>query len=418
MNNLEQSGRKIVATLFISQSLSSAALILMFTIGSIVAVELANGNNQWTGIPSTISLVGAALIANPIGRLMDRAGRRVGLSVGYILGIVGALTAGWAIIQQSLPIFLVGILFTGFAWGTGELGRYAAAEASPLDQRGRAISLIVWSSTVGSIAGPSLLAGSNSLGSRVGLPDLTGPWFAAGIILTLGLVTMHFFLRPDPKEIARQYETNGPGQSEHGGEGRTFLDILQDSRTKLAIGAMTCGQLAMTVVMTVTAVYMRGLQHELGAISLVIMAHTMGMFGLSFVTGWLVDKFGRTRNILVGGLILVVSCIIAPLSTEVIWLAVALFLLGLGWNFCFVAGSALLDDVLRSSEKGRVQGSVDALVKTASGVGSLSSGLVFAAAGFALTSWITVLFAAIPIALVLLLNVADRSVSLSEAAPG
>jgi MFS family permease len=153
--------------------------------------------------------------------------------------------------------------------------------------------------------------------------------------------------------------------------------------------------------MTITPVHMSEHAHALGAISLVIMAHTLGMFGLSFVTGWLVDRLGRNPIILIGGVMSAAACAIAPISTSTAWLALALFLLGLGWNFSFVGGSALLDDLLRPSEKGRVQGLVDAVVKIASGAGSLGSGVLFAWSSFAATSLLTVVVAVMPVLLVL-----------------
>ena len=136
MNNLEKAGRKITAALLVSQSLFSASVIMIFTISSIIAVQLARNNNQWTGVPSTLILVGAALVAYPIGRLMDRAGRRIGLSVGHLFGILGVLIAGVAVINESLWVFLGGVLLVGLAKGVIDLGRYAAAEANAASKLG------------------------------------------------------------------------------------------------------------------------------------------------------------------------------------------------------------------------------------------------------------------------------------------
>jgi MFS family permease len=408
MNNLEKAGRRIAFVLLISQSLFSASLTIAFTVSSIVVVQLADNSSQWAGVPSTLVLVGAALVVYPIGRLVDRVGRRVGLSLGYVFGISGALTTGWAIVEQSLPIFSLGVLVVGLAKGVIDMGRYAAAEASPAHRRARAISLVVLGGTVGSIAGPSLIDLTTNLANRVGLPALSGPWFAAGILLTLALMVINFFLRPDPQVIATQLAASGPNQPLHDERGRTFQEILKYPSARLAIGAMVFGNSVMVLVMTVTAVHMYGHQHEIASISWVIMAHTLGMFGLSFVTGWLADKLGRARMIVAGGLILTLACLIVPLSTGVAWLALALFLLGLGWNFCFVAGSALLDDILRPHEKGRVQGLTEIMIYIASAVASMSSGLIFSAIGFALMSWGSILIAITPVLLVALSKAADQ----------
>lgn len=417
MTNLERAGRKITLTLLISQSLFSAATILIFPIGAIVAVRLGNDNSQWTGVPSTLSLFAAALFAFPAGWLMDRAGRRVGLSVGYAVGALGALVAGWGVIQSSLLFFLAGIALFGLSRGATELGRYAAAEANPPTQAGRAISLVVFGGTVGSIVGPLLAVLSEKLEGLTDLPELSGAWLIAAVLLSVGLLVTQAFLRPDPKTIARQLARNeDDAPKPDAGPGRRFWEVWQDARTPLAIGAMVTGQLAMVVVMTVTPIHMTLEQRPVSAISIVIMAHTLGMFGLSPVTGWLADRFGRRSIIMTGGLILIAACVLAPFATDMIGLSVALFLLGLGWNFTFVGGSALLDDVLLPNEKGRIQGIADALVKVSSGAGSLSSGFIFAATSFATTSWLTILVAVVPVALVLLLNTSRRGLPLGEAA--
>jgi MFS family permease len=335
------------------------------------------------------------------------------LSIGYLIGIISTLTAGLAVINQSLWLFLAGVFGFGLTRGVLDLGRYAAAEASPATKRARAISWVVLGGTAGSIVGPSLIKSTGSLAEQAGLPGLSGPWFMATLFFGLSLVIIHLFLRPDPQEIGRQLALlePEPGYPEGSG-GRAYRRIIQDPWVKLATGTLIFGQVTMVVVMVVTPVHMHGHHHDLSAISLVIMAHALGMFGLSFVTGWLVDKLGRPRMILLGGLTLSLACFMAPFSSGATWLAVALFLLGLGWNFCFVAGSTLLSDLLRAEERGRVQGLTDTLINIVSGVGNLGSGFIFAAFGFTTMSWLTILLGMTPIVLVLLSRNARRRFAL------
>ena len=348
---------------------------------------------------------------------MDRFGRRPGLSLGYLFGIAGALVAGWAVINRSLLPFLLGTLFFGLTRGTSDLGRYAAADANPARLRARAISLVVLGGTFGSIAGPIIIDWVSNLASRIGLPVLSGPLFAATVLLSFALLTINLFLRPDPQTIGKQWADLEPALSVDQEKGRSYREIFVNPNTKLATGALIFGQLAMATVMTITPLHMHGHHHTLAAISWVIMAHTLGMYGLSFLTGWMVDKLGQTRIILLGGFILVTACLLAPLWDNGITLALALFLLGLGWNFCFVAGSALLATVTKPNEKGRIQGLTDTLVNIAAGIGSMGSGLVFAAFGFWTMSWLSILIAVQPLVLVIFLHFFRGKATLEESAP-
>src|SRR5215211_1373979 len=159
---------------------------------------------------------------------------------------------------------------------------------------------------------------------------------------------------------------------------------------------MALGQVVMTAVMVITSLHMRGHNHNLHDISSVISAHTFGMYAFSVLSGRLSDKWGRGRVILVGSFTLLLACITAPLSPNVLPLAVSLFLLGLGWNFCFVGGSALLADQLSPAERSRTQGMNDLLVGLASAIGSLGSGIIFAASNYTIIALVAGVLAMIP----------------------
>lgn len=421
MDNFEKSGRKITLALLVSQSLFSASMIMAFTVGSIIILQMTDNDSRWTGVPTTLNLVGAAMMAYPMGWLMGRIGRRRGLSIGYVFGISGAALAGLAVVQGLLWLFLAGIVLMGFTRGIVEQGRYAAAEANLAHRRARAISLVVLGGTVGSIGGPVLIEQTSNLAQNLGLPHLSGPWFAAGFFFLVSLAIINMFLRPDPQQIARQLEARFQSEPAAGPSrgGRAPLgELIRNPNVKLAMGTMIVGQLVMVFVMAITPVHMHLAHHEISAISVVIMAHTLGMFGLSFVTGWLVDRFGSARMIVAGALILISACLVAPLSTAVPWLALGLFLLGLGWNLCYVAGSSLLAGSLRPREQTQIQGVNDTLISFTSAMGSLSSGLVFAAVGFTLMNWFALLLALIPIALVILLRTASRELLFPQEGKG
>lgn len=364
-------------TLFLAQSFFSAAMIASFTLLPILAADLS-GRDGAVGLPSTVNLLGRALAGYPIGWLMDRVGRRHGLSLGIALGAAGMALAAWAILFHSFLWFLIGVGFFGMGRAASELSRYVAAELQPPDRRAKAIGWIVSAGTVGAVSGPLLVEPSGILVESAGLPSQTGPFLLGLVLLSVALLLVWTLLRPDPKTLAVTEETEAGAASV---SGPPLLQLFANAPVLMSLSAMTIGQLVMTFVMVITPLHMDHLHHTTRDISLVIMAHTLGMFGLSWLTGGLIDRYGRVTMIFSGGALLVTAALLAPISSGVLSLAIALFLLGLGWNFCFVAGSSLLATSVAAHEKGRVQGASDVVVALSSGLGSLSSGLVFAAGG-------------------------------------
>lgn len=416
MTTLRYSEKKIVGALLVSRSLLETSMILVFTIASITAIDLAGGNKQWTGVPSTVGIIASAAVAYPVGRLMDRAGRRIGLILGHLVGLVGGVAAAWAVVEGSLLLFLGAIFVMGAGRGAVELGRYAAADASPPSRRARAISLVVLGGTVGSILGPILLKQSEQLAPLFSLPVAAAPWALSAVLAAVGALLLAALLHPDPRDIGRHFSSLEPEKPAALTIGRSVRTIFRDPQAQLAAGAMIFSQLSMVIVMTITPQHMDDHQHAREAIVWVITGHTLGMFAFSLVSGWLADRVGAARVIFIGGVLSTLACLTAPFSSTVLWLGITLFLLGLGWNFSFVAGSALLAQALRPSEKASVQGLVEGVVKVASGAGSLSSGLAFSALSFATTSWLTVLAAIVPALLVVLLASRQAQQPLPETA--
>ncbi len=178
---------------------------------------------------------------------------------------------------------------------------------------------------------------------------------------------------------------------------RGALEILRQPAASVALTAMMLGQLVMVLVMVITSLHMKDHQHALGDISIVISAHTFGMYAFSVFSGQLADRWGRGPVIMTGAGTLVLACLAATLSPDVLPLGVALFFLGLGWNFCYVGGSTLLADQLSPLERARTQGLNDLLVGLASATGSLSSGLIFARLGYSAMAYVSAIVAIVPL---------------------
>jgi MFS family permease len=405
---------RLTNTLFVTQSLSSASQIAIFTLMTIMAFELS-GNKSLSGLPSTTLTLVQALAAFPIGFLMGRFGRCFGLTLSYSISSIGALLGILAIMQGWFWMLLISAAFIGAGRAGSDQSRFAAGDMFPVQERGQMIGRIVFAGTVGAIFGPLLVTPSSNLSGIMQLLTQTGPWLmGTGFYLIAAIITF-FVLRPDPMQIAR--DLAGEEQqlkNEDLGNGRSVKELLRVPQVQLAILSMLISQTVMVTLMVITPLHMYLHDHTTAAVSIVISAHTLGMFGLSIVTGRLVDRFGRVTMMLVAAITLIISAIISPLSTTLPVLVAGLFLLGLGWNFGYIAGSSMLADALIGEERSRLQGVNDMLVAGAAALGSLSSGPLFENGGYIMVAGVGAVLALLFIWLVRLLA-ADSSVKIKVA---
>ncbi len=398
MTNLESIARKITGILFAQQSLASAGFIAASTLNSIVGKELSQ-HATWAGVPTAVYLLAGAFAAFMWGYVYDAIGRRNGLTTGLSIGVVGSGVAFYAIAIHSFTIFLGGMVLMGIANAAVQLGRFAAAEVNRPEHRGRAISNVVIGGTVGSVVGPFVAGPAGNIIGSWGIDELAGAYLVSLVLFAIAAVVVFIGLRPDPREIAKQVAEEFPDTIVRSRVVRNMFQIFSQPAAMVALVSMVLGQMVMVLVMVITSLHMRGHHHELTSISMVISSHTFGMYAFSIISGRLADQWGRGPVIIVGSATLVLACIAATISPDVLPLGVALFLLGLGWNFCFVGGSTLLADQLSPAERARTQGFNDLLVGLASAVGSLGSGFIFAALGYNTMAFISAAFALIPLIL-------------------
>jgi len=397
MNDLSKAARKITWILFANQSLASAGFIAAATINSIIGTRLG-GSALFAGVPSAVYQVGAAFAASVWGYVMDRIGRRNGMVAGLLIGVVGNALVLVAIGASSLFVFLIGMVLMGITNAAVVLGRFAAAEVNPPEKRGAAISNVVLGGTFGAIVGPLLIGPVGNLARTLGMDELAGAYIATLVLFVISSVVVFIGLRPDPRDLGKLVAAAHPDPTLTNltGVARPMFEIFRQPAALVAVSAMVLGQVVMVAVMVITSLHMSHHQHNLGDISAVIASHTFGMFAFSILSGRLADRWGRGPVILTGATTLLLACIAAPLSPNVLPLALALFLLGLGWNFCFVGGSALLADQLTPVERSRTQGVNDLLVGLASATGSLGSGIVFAASNYTVIAIVSGVLALIP----------------------
>ncbi|GMR10865.1 MAG: MFS transporter [Anaerolineae bacterium] len=373
--------RRIVGSLFAMQSLSSAAVIASATVLTIIAADLT-GNPALAGVPSAIIQLSMALSALLWGTLWDRMGRRNGLAAALLIGLAGSGLAAAATEFGAVWAFALGIIGIGAMRAGTLMARFVAAEVSAPDARGRAISIVVWAGTVGAVLGPLLVAPSGAWASSLGLNELTGPILITVPLIGLASAVTFAGLRPEPAKLAKLIEGENPRAEVDEQSTRSISQLIRLPGVYVAVITVAMAQAAMIMLMGITALYMRDLGHSLGDISVVFAAHTLGMFAFAPISGSLSDRLGRGPVMIVGTLIIVLSGILAPASPAVVVIAAGLFLLGFGWSFSFVAGSALLSDQLTPTERSKTQGANDMLIGLASGLGSLASGVLYAGLGY------------------------------------
>ena len=368
-------------TLVAGVALGSTGHIAAVTVGTIVAHELL-GSNALAGAPGATVVLGAALGAVLLSALMARRGRRMGLVTGYSIGVFGAFVATAAVLTRSFPLLLLGTMLIGFGNASNSLSRYTAADMVKTDRRASAIGTVVWASTVGSVVGPTLVPIAGEIAIRAGLPPLAGPYLVPVVFVGLAAVLSFVFLRPDPYQLADEdaVALAVPGDTTT----ERVWSIIRRPGVAAAIVALVVSQTVMVLIMTMTPLHMTEHGHSLGEVGIVLSAHTLGMFALSPLSGWLTERFGAVPTIFLGSATLGIAALMAaaaPADGGLI-LLLALFLLGLGWNFGFVAGSALLSQHLELHERTRVQGAADALIWSSAAAASLGSGLIMAAIGY------------------------------------
>lgn len=392
---------RVMLGLMLAQSLSQVAYNTATTITTLTAVQLS-GQKALAGLAGMTSLAGAALAAYPAGKLMARVGRRNGLTLGALLCCLGAFIAGFGIVRASFLGFLWGLFVLGMGRATLEQSRFAVAEVNQPERRARAMSLVIWGATVGAVIGPLLATPMGNWALSMGLNTYAGPLlFTSAMYLVVGMVLFAVLSVNWKGLVERAAATSLQSQVDDAPQApeksRSFREALREPAVFTALLAMMCGQAAMVLLMASVSVHMDDHNHGLGDISAVISMHVLGMFALSPLVGQLADRWGRKQVIALGAGILMTGCVIAPLSYDTPWIALAQFCVGLGWSCCYVAGGALLTDALGVSERARLQGANDTVVSLASATGSLSSGLLLAASGFTLVAGVGFAVALLPL---------------------
>ena len=388
-NDLEKRKSLYKRTLFIvsiSQVFGGAGLAAGVTVGALLAQQML-GTDAYAGLPSALFTLGSAGAALFVGRLSQRYGRRIGLTTGFIIGGLGAIGVIISAIINSIILLFISLLIYGAGTATNLQARYAGTDLATSKQRATAVSMTMVFTTFGAVAGPNLVNVMGNLASSIGIPSIAGPFILAAAAYILAGLVLFLLLRPDPLIIARNLAvTNEVNKSV-----LTTSENTEDKRGILVGAAiMVMTQIVMVAIMTMTPVHMSHHGHGLGAVGLVIGFHIGAMYLPSLITGFLVDKLGRVFMAIASGITLLLAGLTSAFAPadSMLLLIIALSLLGLGWNFGLISGTALIVDSTEMTTRAKKQGTVDVRIALSGAAGGALSGMIVAGSSYATLSLI------------------------------
>lgn len=372
--------RRTVLVLSFGQVLGGIAFGATVSLGALLAADIS-GNDALSGLATASVTLGAAACAIPLARLAARVGRRRALTLGNLFALVGIAVVILAAALRIFPLLLTGILMIG-AGNAGNLqSRFAATDLAAPQHRGRDLSIVVWSTTIGGVAGPLLLGPGEIVGQAVGMPPQTGSYLFSFVAQCAALLLYIVALRPDPLLAAQRL-----AKASTAAAGAVAVDRPRVAR--YAIFAIAGSHVVMASVMAMTPVHLSHMAHGAGGmaaspadvsalVGITIALHVGGMYALSPVFGVLADRWGRLQVVLLGQVLLAGALAFAVFTGTEAWgVMVALILLGLGWSAATVAGAALLTEASAPELRTRRQGRSDSLMSLSAAAGSVLAGVV------------------------------------------
>jgi MFS family permease len=331
--------------------------------------------------------------AVPLARLADRRGRRISLSTAAVVAAGGAMVCVLALVVSNVVLLFTGLGLLGASTAAALQSRFAATDLASVRSRGRDLSLVVWSTTVGAVTGPNLAEPGNVLGAVLGLPPLAGVFVFPLLAQTLAAGIYLVWMRPDPLLESRRLPPEESAKASVADPGPGDMRLV-----RVAIVTLGLSHATMVALMSMTPVHLVHGGATLSVVGFTISLHIAGMFALSPVFGVLADRLGRLPTIVLGQLMLLASAAVTALGAhQTSTVMLGLILLGLGWSASTVAASALLNDAAPADRRVPLQGRSDLVMNLAGAVGGAASGPMLAWLGYPGLAWSLVL----PVAAVL-----------------
>jgi len=377
--------RRVLAVLAAALVLGGLGLSGAITAGGLLAAEVS-GNDAASGLAQTAVVLGGAGLALPLARLSSRYGRRVGLTCGYGLGLGGAGLAVLGAGITSFPVLLVGLSLFGGSVAAGLQARFSATDLSAPDRVSRDLSIVLWMTTVGVVIGPNLAEPAAGTARWLGLAPLSGMFIWSGVGFALAALLLATLLRPDPLLLARRLDDSDRDGGATVGARAALGTIRRSPPAALAFTAVVLAHATMVGLMVMTPLHLNRGGAGLAVVGVVISAHVAGMYLFSPLVGALADAVGRLAVIASGAVIMALAGLLAAAAPgdNATTVGAALFLLGLGWSCCMVAGSSLLTSSVAVDERPGVQGTTDMSMGLAAATAGALAGIVFSVWSFAI----------------------------------
>ncbi|GGC95282.1 putative MFS-type transporter YdeG [Thalassobacillus devorans] len=374
--------RRTLIIVIIAQIFGGAGLAAGITVGALLAEDML-GTNSFAGLPVALFTLGSAGAAMVVGRLSQRFGRRPGLTIGFIAGGLGAIGVIFAAIINSVILLFLSLLIYGAGTATNLQARYAGTDMANTKQRATAVSMAMVSTTFGAVAGPNLVGVMGNFATSISVPALAGPFILAAAAYILAGLAIFILMRPDPFLVSKALAAV-QGVDDNAASGVTLPASWNKRGVIIGATVMILSQIVMVAIMTMTPVHMGAHGHGLNAVGLVIGVHIGSMYLPSPITGILVDKAGRFTMAIASGVTLLASGILAAAAPgeSMVGLTSALALLGLGWNFGLISGTAIIVDATTPDNRAKTQGSVDVFIALAGASGGAVSGVIVALSNF------------------------------------
>jgi MFS family permease len=378
VNPVRSVQRRTLAVLVLTQMVGGIGVAIGIAVGALLAESL--GGTAMSGLGQSALVIGAAVLALPVTRIMRVYGRRPGLVLAYLIGTVGAgvvLVAAW---RGSILFLLVGLVLFGGGNAANYQARYAAVDLAEPAKRGRQLSFVVWATTIGSVIGPNVARPADDAVHRFGAALYSGPFAFSAIAFLVAAVTVFLFLRPDPLLTARRFFP-APPAAPPTGILAAAREVAASPAARLGIASVAVGHMVMVGVMAMTPVHIRAgsTDHNdtLRIVGFVLSVHIAGMYAFSPITGWLTDRWGRRPVILTGVAFLLGACAVAGTAGHgTPQLTLGLVMLGLGWSGTMVGGSTLVTESVGAANRPSVQGLSDLVMGLAAASSGALSGLV------------------------------------------